>query len=250
MFPTTDQGTEMQLKILCLLYFGQYCLHLNFNPYFSSEIHYRKYEKLSNIELYLLCMFKYCRKKILRWKSVPRKHDCLCLHSFLWNRLTILQSLSNLGGLEVTHQAAVPEVPGSIPSSVHEFYAFEFQRERETFFVLIDPRQNASSGSVVSHNLAHVRKKSVAVHRLVLASSGTLVSGLTAVIQPIQRLFKQIACVWREFRPVWKLSVGLGHILWQALFTCTPKDYIILYSRNLFKGTPLRSGHMWHAKKN
>jgi len=56
MFPTTDEGTEMQLKILCLLYFGQNCLHLTFNPYFSSKIHYRNYEKLPNIAIFYACL--------------------------------------------------------------------------------------------------------------------------------------------------------------------------------------------------
>jgi len=35
--------------MLCLYLLGQYCLHLTFKPYLSSETYFRKYDKLPNI---------------------------------------------------------------------------------------------------------------------------------------------------------------------------------------------------------
>ena len=39
----------VSLKMLDLYLLGQNCLHLTFKPYLSSEIYFRKYEKLPNI---------------------------------------------------------------------------------------------------------------------------------------------------------------------------------------------------------
>jgi len=38
--------------MLCLYLLGQYCLHLTFKPYLSSETYSRKYEKLPNIVIH------------------------------------------------------------------------------------------------------------------------------------------------------------------------------------------------------
>jgi len=64
--------------------------------------------------------------KILQKKCGPQIWLCLIIFQPIalkqLNSSTAINTFSCLGGLEVTHQTAVPEVPGSIPCSGKEFY--------------------------------------------------------------------------------------------------------------------------------
>jgi len=116
------------LKMLCLYILSQYCLHLTFKSYLSSETYSRKYEKLLYIVIHA-CKNN-TEKMYLLKMSGPQ--IWLCLFTFRpiasekFNGLTTIDTLSWLGGSVVTHQLWVQEVPGSIPSSGNGFYVVVF----------------------------------------------------------------------------------------------------------------------------
>jgi len=58
------------LKMLCLYLLGQYCLHLTFKLYLSSETYCRKYKKLPNIVIHAC---KNNTEKCICWKCLARK---------------------------------------------------------------------------------------------------------------------------------------------------------------------------------
>jgi len=126
--PQIKQKSPSILKMLCLYLLGQYCLHLTFQPYLSSETYSRKYEKLPNIVIHAcknitekMNLLKVCGPQIR-----------LCLFTFrliaskLLNSLTTINTPSWLGGAVVTHPLWVQEVPGSIPASGRVFYVWIF----------------------------------------------------------------------------------------------------------------------------
>ena len=105
--------------MLHLYLLGQNCLHLTFQPYWSSEIYSRKYEKLPNTVVHA---YKNITEKMILLKmSGPQ--IWLCLFTFRpiaskqLNSLTTIDTLSWLGGAVVTHPLWVQEVPGSISGS-------------------------------------------------------------------------------------------------------------------------------------
>jgi len=119
---------KIDWKMLCLYLLGQYCLHLTFKPYLSSDTYSRKWEKLPNIVIHAC---KYNKENMYLLKmSVLR--IWLCWFTFRpmapkkLNGLTTIDTLSLLGGAVVTHPLWVQEVPGSISSSGKCFYVWLF----------------------------------------------------------------------------------------------------------------------------
>jgi len=112
--------------MLCLYLLGQYCLHLTFETYLSSETYSRKYEKLPNI------IIRACKNntETMHLLKMSGPQIWLCLFTFRpiaskkLNGLTTIDTLSWLGGAVVTHQLWVQDVLGSIPSSCKGFYVW------------------------------------------------------------------------------------------------------------------------------
>jgi len=116
------------LKMLCLYLLGQNCLHLTFNPYWSSETYSRKYEKLPNIVIHA-CKNRTEKMNLLKMCGSQNR---LCLFTFRpiaskqLNILTTIDDFSWLGGAVVTNPLRVQEVPRSIPGSGKGFYVWIF----------------------------------------------------------------------------------------------------------------------------
>jgi len=114
--------------MLCPYLLGQYCLHLTFKPYLSSETYSRKYEKLPNIVIHS-CKNETEKMYFLKM-SGPQIWHCLftfrAIVSKNLNGLTTIDTLRWLGGAVVTHHLWMQKVPGSIPNSSNGFYVFLF----------------------------------------------------------------------------------------------------------------------------
>jgi len=113
------------LKLLCLniVSFAQICLHLTFYPCLSSQSYSSKYEKLPNV----LTMHASILQKKTTLSKMCGPQIWLCLFVFQpitlkqLNSSTSIDTSSCLGGLEVTHRAAVWEVPDSISDSGKDY---------------------------------------------------------------------------------------------------------------------------------
>jgi len=126
---TTTVITCTSLKRpVCLYLLGQNCLHLTLKPYWSSESYSRKYEKLPNIVIHE-CTNIYEQMNLLKMCGTQIR---LCLFTFRliaskWlNSLTTIDTLTWLGGADVTHPLWVRESPVSITGSGKCFYVWSF----------------------------------------------------------------------------------------------------------------------------
>jgi len=94
------QLKKVDLKMLCLYFLGQNCLHLTFSPYLSSETYSRKYEKLPNIVTYASNNMTE-KMNLLKMSGLQTR---LCLFTFRpiaskqLNSLLKIDTLSWLGG--------------------------------------------------------------------------------------------------------------------------------------------------------
>jgi len=113
--------------MICLYLLGQNCLHLTFQPYWSSETYSRNFEKMPNIVIHAC---KILQKKMNLLKMCgPHFRFCLftCWHiaSKQLNSFTTIDTLSWLGGTLVTHPLWVHEVPVWIPAP-EKVFMFDF----------------------------------------------------------------------------------------------------------------------------
>jgi len=98
--------------MLYLYLFDQNCLHRTSTPYLCIETYSRKYEKLPNIVTHTCNNITEIRLCLFTSRPIARKQ---------LNSLTATDSLSWLGGAEVTHPLWVREIPGLIPAPARVF---------------------------------------------------------------------------------------------------------------------------------
>ena len=122
------QQNRVPLKMLYLYLWGQNCLHLTCKPYLSSDTYSRKYEKLPNTVIHSckniteqINLLKMCGPQIRLFGFVFFTFRPIA-SKWLYSLTTcIIDTLSWLGGSEVTYPLWVREVPGSIPGSCKGF---------------------------------------------------------------------------------------------------------------------------------